>query len=160
MKFACPKPRHSVGVSAVVLAVAIVAASSSFGRARACGPVVVDLELSASTIDADGNDEITLTATVREISNGNPVEGVEVLFDADYRAEMVPNGSVTNADGVITCSYSTIDDGNYYVYADPLVNGVGDSKPIQAVVAGSTTVTLVKPAAPATVTVGSFVTPE
>ncbi len=110
--------------------------SLTAGTARGDGPIVVDLNLSSPTIEADGNDTITLTATARNLNDGSPVEGVSIRFDADYLTTMEPTGSVTDVSGEVTCAFATIDDGNYYVYAEPAMGGVGAMAPVQAVASG------------------------
>lgn len=118
-------------------AVALLAVSCG-GGVGAVTPSI-SLSVSASTVVADGGDQVTLTAVVTE--GGVPAPNVGVTFAADL-GDIETAEAVTNEDGIATTTWDTIDAGTATVSvcqtSDP---GIEDSESITATAAPTAVLT-------------------
>jgi len=81
------------------------------------GMPIADIQISRDTMVADGQDYITVSATVRDSDTGDPMPNLTIQFEADYGV-VTPATLVTNSYGRAgDAQFRTIDGGTYNVYA-------------------------------------------
>jgi Invasin, domain 3/Bacterial Ig-like domain (group 3)/Bacterial Ig-like domain (group 1) len=103
--------KHCVGRSIAVTPLAVMCVLLGgwllAPAALAAGPATtVDVQLSPSTIVADGTSTTTATATVTDIG-GNPVAGDAVVFSSDGAQSFNPQPATDNGDGTYTTTITS-----------------------------------------------------
>ncbi|ELN8685243.1 inverse autotransporter adhesin YeeJ [Escherichia coli] len=93
----------------------------------------VDLQKSKNEVVADGNDSVTMTATVRD-AKGNLLNDVMVTFNANSAEAKLSQTEVNSHDGIATATLTSLKNGDYRVtasvssgsQANQQVNFIGD----------------------------------
>lgn len=93
----------------------------------------VDLQKSKNEVVADGNDSVTMTATVRD-AKGNLLNDVMVTFNVNSAEAKLSQTEVNSHDGIATATLTSLKNGDYRVtasvssgsQANQLVNFIGD----------------------------------
>ncbi|EJF3472827.1 inverse autotransporter adhesin YeeJ [Escherichia coli] len=93
----------------------------------------VDLQKSKNEVVADGNDSVTMTATVRD-AKGNLLNDVMVTFNVNSAEAKLSQTEVNNHDGIATATLTSLKNGDYRVtasvssgsQANQQVNFIGD----------------------------------
>lgn len=81
------------------------AASQASGASGCATAAALSLQLSAPTINNDGSERITATATATT-ATGQAIEGIPVAFVVDNNAVFTTSGTTTSASGTVTASVS------------------------------------------------------
>ncbi|HBB7496385.1 TPA: Ig-like domain-containing protein, partial [Escherichia coli] len=76
----------------------------------------VDLQKSKNEVVADGNDNATMTATVRD-AKGNLLNDVKVTFNVNSAAAKLSQTEVNSHDGIATATLTSLKNGDYTVTA-------------------------------------------
>ena len=76
----------------------------------------VDLQKSKNEVVADGNDSVTMTATVRD-AKGNLLNDVKVTFNVNSAAAKLSQTEVNSHDGIATATLTSLKNGDYRVTA-------------------------------------------
>ncbi|MGT6633347.1 inverse autotransporter adhesin YeeJ [Escherichia coli] len=95
--------------------------------------VQVDLQKSKNEVVADGNDSVTMTATVRD-AKGNLLNDVMVTFNVNSAEAKLSQTEVNSHDGIATATLTSLKNGDYRVtasvssgsQANQQVNFIGD----------------------------------
>lgn len=93
----------------------------------------VDLQKSKNEVVADGNDSVTMTATVRD-AKGNLLNDVMVTFNVNSAEAKLSQTEVNSHDGIATATLTSLKNGDYRVtasvssgsQANQQVNFIGD----------------------------------
>ncbi len=93
----------------------------------------VDLQKSKNEVVADGNDSVTMTATVRD-AKGNLLNDVKVTFNVNSAEAKLSQTEVNSHDGIATATLTSLKNGDYRVtasvssgsQANQQVNFIGD----------------------------------
>ncbi|QNN18363.1 inverse autotransporter adhesin YeeJ [Escherichia coli] len=93
----------------------------------------VDLQKSKNEVVADGNDSVTMTATVRD-AKGNLLNDVMVTFNVNSAETKLSQTEVNSHDGIATATLTSLKNGDYRVtasvssgsQANQQVNFIGD----------------------------------
>ncbi|HEI2661256.1 TPA: inverse autotransporter adhesin YeeJ [Escherichia coli] len=93
----------------------------------------VDLQKSKNEVVADGNDSVTMTATVRD-AKGNLLNDVMVTFNVNSAEAKLSQTEVDSHDGIATATLTSLKNGDYRVtasvssgsQANQQVNFIGD----------------------------------
>lgn len=93
----------------------------------------VDLQKSKNEVVADGNDSVTMTATVRD-AKGNLLNNVMVTFNVNSAEAKLSQTEVNSHDGIATATLTSLKNGDYRVtasvssgsQANQQVNFIGD----------------------------------
>ncbi|MDQ8097940.1 inverse autotransporter adhesin YeeJ [Escherichia coli] len=93
----------------------------------------VDLQKSKNEVVADGNDSVTMTATVRD-AKGNLLNDVMVTFNVNSAEAILSQTEVNSHDGIATATLTSLKNGDYRVtasvssgsQANQQVNFIGD----------------------------------
>lgn len=93
----------------------------------------VDLQKSKNEVVADGNDSVTMTATVRD-AKGNLLNDVMVTFNVNSAEAKLSQTEVNSHDGIATATLTSLRNGDYRVtasvssgsQANQQVNFIGD----------------------------------
>ncbi|HAX7019710.1 TPA: inverse autotransporter adhesin YeeJ [Escherichia coli] len=93
----------------------------------------VDLQKSKNEVVADGNDSVTMTATVRD-AKGNQLNDVMVTFNVNSAEAKLSQTEVNSHDGIATATLTSLKNGDYRVtasvssgsQANQQVNFIGD----------------------------------
>ena len=93
----------------------------------------VDLQKSKNEVVADGNDSVTMTATVRD-AKGNLLNDVMVTFNVNSAEAKLSQTEVNSYDGIATATLTSLKNGDYRVtasvssgsQANQQVNFIGD----------------------------------
>lgn len=93
----------------------------------------VDLQKSKNEVVADGNDSVTMTATVRD-AKGNLLNDVMVTFNVNSAEAKLSQTEVNRHDGIATATLTSLKNGDYRVtasvssgsQANQQVNFIGD----------------------------------
>ena len=93
----------------------------------------VDLQKSKTEVVADGNDSVTMTATVRD-AKGNLLNDVMVTFNVNSAEAKLSQTEVNSHDGIATATLTSLKNGDYRVtasvssgsQANQQVNFIGD----------------------------------
>lgn len=93
----------------------------------------VDLQKSKNEVIADGNDSVTMTATVRD-AKGNLLNDVMVTFNVNSAEAKLSQTEVNSHDGIATATLTSLKNGDYRVtasvssgsQANQQVNFIGD----------------------------------
>ncbi|PIM56064.1 inverse autotransporter adhesin-like protein YeeJ [Escherichia coli] len=93
----------------------------------------VDLQKSKNEVVADGNDSVTMTATVRD-AKGNLLNDVIVTFNVNSAEAKLSQTEVNSHDGIATATLTSLKNGDYRVtasvssgsQANQQVNFIGD----------------------------------
>lgn len=93
----------------------------------------VDLQKSKNEVVADGNDSVTMTATVRD-AKGNLLNDVMVTFNVNSAEAKLSQTEVNSHDGIATATLTSLKNGDYTVtasvssgsQANQQVNFIGD----------------------------------
>lgn len=93
----------------------------------------VDLQKSKNEVVADGNDSVTMTATVRD-AKGNLLNDVMVTFNVNSAEAKLSQTEVNSHDGIATATLTSLKNGDYRVtasvssgsLANQQVNFIGD----------------------------------
>lgn len=93
----------------------------------------VDLQKSKNEVVADGNDSVTMTATVRD-AKGNLLNDVMVTFNVNSAEAKLSQTEVNSHDGIATATLTSLKNGDYRVTAsvssgsraNQQVNFIGD----------------------------------
>lgn len=93
----------------------------------------VDLQKSKNEVVADGNDSVTMTATVRD-AKGNLLNDVMVTFNVNSAEAKLSQTEVNTHDGIATATLTSLKNGDYRVtasvssgsQANQQVNFIGD----------------------------------
>ncbi len=115
----------------------------------------VDLQKSKNEVVADGNDSVTMTATVRD-AKGNLLNDVMVTFNVNSAEAKLSQTEVNSHDGIATATLTSLKNGDYRVtasvssgsQANQQVNFIGDQSTaalILSVPSGDITVTNTAP---------------
>jgi len=103
---ACGSDGENAGVSPFEVNLGCVAAASAASGAAGCATASnLVLALSSATIQNDGSQKVTATATATT-SSGQAVGGIPVSFSVDNNANFTASGTVTNASGQLTALVS------------------------------------------------------
>ncbi|WP_123009931.1 inverse autotransporter adhesin YeeJ [Escherichia coli] len=97
------------------------------------GTAQVDLQKSKNEVVADGNDSVTMTATVRD-AKGNLLNDVMVTFNVNSAEAKLSQTEVNSHDGIATATLTSLKNGDYRVtasvssgsQANQQVNFIGD----------------------------------
>ena len=76
----------------------------------------VDLQKSKNEVVADGNDSVTMTATVRD-AKGNLLNDVKVTFNVNSAEAKLSQTEVNSHDGIATATLTSLKNGDYRVTA-------------------------------------------
>ena len=76
----------------------------------------VDLQKSKNEVVADGNDSVTMTATVRD-AKGNLLNDVKVTFNVNSAEAKLSQTEVNSHDGIATATLTSLKNGDYTVTA-------------------------------------------
>lgn len=93
----------------------------------------VDLQKSKNEVVADGNDSVTMTATVRD-AKGNLLNDIMVTFNVNSAEAKLSQTEVNSHDGIATATLTSLKNGDYRVtasvssgsQANQQVNFIGD----------------------------------
>ncbi len=93
----------------------------------------IDLQKSKNEVVADGNDSVTMTATVRD-AKGNLLNDVMVTFNVNSAEAKLSQTEVNSHDGIATATLTSLKNGDYRVtasvssgsQANQQVNFIGD----------------------------------
>ncbi|HFV9251616.1 TPA: inverse autotransporter adhesin YeeJ [Escherichia coli] len=93
----------------------------------------VDLQKSKNEVVADGNDSVTMTATIRD-AKGNLLNDVMVTFNVNSAEAKLSQTEVNSHDGIATATLTSLKNGDYRVtasvssgsQANQQVNFIGD----------------------------------
>lgn len=93
----------------------------------------VELQKSKNEVVADGNDSVTMTATVRD-AKGNLLNDVKVTFNVNSAEAKLSQTEVNSHDGIATATLTSLKNGDYRVtasvssgsQANQQVNFIGD----------------------------------
>ena len=93
----------------------------------------VDLQKSKNEVVADGNDSVTMTATVRD-AKGNLLNDVMVTFNVNSAEAKLSQTEVNSHDGIATATLTSLKNGDYRItasvssgsQANQQVNFIGD----------------------------------